>query len=87
MIGQTYTDYIQELFVAGMPKDEAKKKFFDKWCKENRDSVWKEEGLARKTFEMQWTELEKWEGKRLIQAKRKKALEELAREEAELGIE
>jgi len=85
MIGRDYLEYIEDLFVEGLSKEKAKKKFMNKWRRENIDIVWKEEGLAGKTFEAQWEELVCWDQKRIVQEKRKRVLEELAKEEERVG--
>jgi len=85
MIGRDYLEYIEDLFVEGLSKEKAKKKFMNKWRRENIDVVWKEEGLASKTFEAQWEELVCWDQKRIVQEKRKRVLEELAKEEERIG--
>ena len=85
MIGRDYIAYIKELFIQGLGKEDAKRKYLNKWKRENIDSIWKEEKLAKKTFEVEWEELEKWDEKRVIQEQRKKVLAELGKQEAKLG--
>ncbi|MHA1962673.1 MAG: hypothetical protein ACW99U_20975 [Candidatus Thorarchaeota archaeon] len=83
MIAAEYNDFIKNLFIEGMEKDKAKKKFMNKWQRENIDLVWKEQQLARKTFEQQWEILSEWDETRLVQEKRKKVLQRLTEMENE----
>lgn len=83
MITEDYLQDIENLYIEGLPKDKARTKFLNKWRRENVDVVWKEETLAKKTFEAQWSTLENWSAKRVVQEKRKRVLEELSKEEGQ----
>jgi hypothetical protein len=74
MIAAEYNDFIKNLFIEGMEKDKAKKKFMNKWQRENIDLVWKEQ---------QWEILSEWDETRLVQEKRKKVLQRLTEMENE----